>query len=261
MPLIRLIHWNQSEALERADRLRALGYRVNAEPISEKNTLRDIAEGEPDAVVIDLSRLFSHGRTVGIVMRQTTYTRHILLVFVEGDPAKLPKLRSTLPDAVYSTWGRIKPDLKRALAARPAAPVVPPASLPAYPHSPLPKKLGIKAGMTVALLGAPRGFEKAVSPMPERVRRLREGRRADLAIWFVKSRTVFERGLARAASLAGVFWIAYPKQAAKVKSDLSQPRILAAARAAGLTHSKTCAIDATWTGLRFSRKCSVEVAG
>ena len=67
---IRLIHWNDREAAERAERLRALGYAVNDAPPNGPTLLKELAQEPPAALVIDLSRLPSQGRDVGVSLRQ-----------------------------------------------------------------------------------------------------------------------------------------------------------------------------------------------
>lgn len=255
MPMVRLIHWNESEALERADRLRTLGYRVVA-AAGHPVTGRALMEDPPDAVVIDLSRLPSHGRAVGVVLRQTKSTRHLPLIFVDGEPEKVEPVKRLLPDAAYTTWARIKPELRRALASPPVTPHVPKAGHTEYPHSPLPKKLGIKEGMSIALVGAPANFGRTLGAVPKGARLIRSARPADLVVWFTKSRADFDRRLRSMARLAkaGGLWVAYPKQAAKMKTDLTQQHIRETAIAAGLVDWKICAINETWSGLRFARK-------
>lgn len=65
MPTVRLIHWNEDEGLERQKQLEALGYDVSFDFGDGPFVLRTLKAGSPDAVVVDLSRLPSHGREVG----------------------------------------------------------------------------------------------------------------------------------------------------------------------------------------------------
>src|SRR5438105_2697716 len=82
MPRIRLVHWNAAEAEERSARLRAAGYEVDCEPLDGEASVRAIRHDPPDAVVIDLSRLPSHGRAVALVLREQKATRQLPLLFV-----------------------------------------------------------------------------------------------------------------------------------------------------------------------------------
>ena len=95
MPHIRLIHWNAAEAAERAARLANDEVRVDYAPL-EPSGLRALRAEPPDAVVIDLSRLPSYGRDLGAALRQTKATREIPLLFVDGDPAKVARVRELL---------------------------------------------------------------------------------------------------------------------------------------------------------------------
>ena len=87
MPRIRLIHWHAAEAAERAARLARGGLEVEHAPL-DPSGLRALRADPPDAVVIDLSRLPSHGRDLGAALRQTKATRGVPLVFVGGDSVK-----------------------------------------------------------------------------------------------------------------------------------------------------------------------------
>lgn len=254
MALLRLIHWNEREALDRSDRLRAMGHRVQ-EAGAQSLTVRAFAEDPPDAVIIDLSRLPSHGRAIGVVLRQSPRTRHIPIVFVGGEAEKIAGVRRLLPDATFATWVRLASAIRGALARPPIVPHVPPTGPSSYPHSPLAKKLGIKPESTVAILGGPRGLERALGTLPESTRLVKRRVRADLVVWFVRSRREFDRDLRATTALAhGPLWIAYPKQSARMKTDLRQDHVRESGLAIGLIDSKVCAIDETWTGLRFSRK-------
>ena len=159
MPRIRLIHWNAAEAAERAARLADSGFAVEHAPLDPAG-LRALRADPPDAVVIDLSRLPSHGRDLGAALRQTKATRFIPLVFVGGDPVKVDRVRGLLPDAVFTNWEEICQALETALAHPPPEPVVPASSLAGYSGTPLPRKLGIKPGYVVALVGAPDDVER-----------------------------------------------------------------------------------------------------
>jgi CheY-like chemotaxis protein len=256
---VRLIHWKPEEAEAAVDRLRAAGYEVDAAPI-DAGFLHELRQKPPTAVVIDLSRLPAQGRDVGAAMRQSKSTRHIPIVFVGGEPEKVERSKKLLPDAVYTTWSRIRGSLKRAIISPPAKPVVTESALAGYSGTPLAKKLGIKADFTVVLVGAPEDFEKTMSgDLPEGVRFRRQARgRCDLIIWFCKSQTKLKTRVKALGQLAGAggLWIAWPKQTSGVRSDLTQTEVRAAGLAVGLVDYKIASIDATWSGLRFARRKS-----
>lgn len=254
---VRVIHWNAAEAAERADRIRAAGYDTDAAPFRGSVELRALRQRPPLAVVIDLSRLPMQGRDVGLAIRHAKATRHVPLVFVEGAPVKIERIRQQLPDATYATWRGIRRALARAIAHPPAVPVAPASALAGYSGTPLPKKLGIKAGAVVALVGAPRGFRATLGRLPDGVRLVgRSGARCDLTLWFLRSRADLERSISRIVTQAvhGPVWIAWPKQASGLATDLTQQPVREAGLAAGLVDYKVCAIDATWSGLLFTRR-------
>ncbi len=256
MKRVRLIHWNAAESAERAARLRAAGYEADHAPLGPV-TLRQIRENPPVAILIDLSRLPSHGRDVAITLRQTKGTRQVPLVFVDGEPEKVARVRRLLPDAVYTTWSSVRSALRQAIARPFVDPVVPESNLAGYSGTPLPKKLGIKENSLVVLVDAPPNFERVLGRLPTgaTVWRNSSGKR-DLTIWFVRSRKELEKGVRRmAATVAqGGLWIAWPKQTSGVVTDLTQAYVRAAGLGAGLVDYKICAIDATWSGLKFSRR-------
>lgn len=255
---VRLVHWNADEAAERAERLKAVGYQVDHEPLSA-DVLDAIRNEQPAAIVIDLSRLPSQGRDVGVMLRQRKATRGIPLVFVDGAAGKVERVKRTLPDAVFTTWDRIRGGLKRAITHPPREPVSPSSNLAGYSGTPLPKKLGIKANYAVALPGAPSGFEAQLGSLPEGVVLRRQLRgRCDLIIWFARSRSELTRRVKHMGRRAGSggLWIAWPKQASGVASDLTQAEVRREGLAAGLVDYKVAAIDETWSGLKFARRKS-----
>lgn len=112
-------------------------------------------ESPPDAFVIDLSRMPSHGREVAAFFRGQKATRHIPIVFVGGAPEKVEAIRKLLPDARYTTSGRLPSTLRAALANRPASPVVPAQMMARYTSRSAAQKLGIREGATAARWGTP----------------------------------------------------------------------------------------------------------
>lgn len=258
MHRIQLIHWKPTEAEARVSALEAAGYQVTYEPFQGPPTLRRLRVDPPDAVVIDLERMPSQGRDVAFLLRQSKVTRGLPLVFVGGDLEKVGKIGKTLPDAVYVPWSRIRSGLKRALARPPEDPIVPSSALAGYSGTPLPRKLGIKPDSVVALLGAPRGFEEALGPLPENVRFRRSARgSANLILLFVRSRVEMERrfpAAARCLAEGGGLWIAWPKKASGVATDLTQATVRSFGLRSDFVDYKICAIDETWSGLLFARR-------
>jgi hypothetical protein len=125
-----------------------------------------------------------------------------------------------------------------------------------YSGTPLPQKLGIRAGTIVVLVGAPPEFAtKTLGTLPEGAQiRRRSAKSADLTIWFVKRAADYRKRIRAVASSLGKggLWVAWPKKASGVASDLSENVVRDAALACGLVDYKVCAIDGTWSGLKFA---------
>ena len=126
-----------------------------------------------------------------------------------------------------------------------------------YSGTPLPKKLGIKADHVVALVNAPDGFMRTLGELPPNVQ-TRNGARGkrDLTIWFVQSLKELEQRVDRYADAVGSggLWIAWPKQSSGKKTDVTQAMVRKIGLAAGLVDYKICAIDETWSGLKFATR-------
>jgi hypothetical protein len=124
-----------------------------------------------------------------------------------------------------------------------------------YSGTPLPRKLGIKEGSVTALIGAPADFDVTLGGLPAGARLSRSGRgRRDLTIWFVRTAAELQRAMPRLveASRTGGVWIAWPKKASGVSTDVTEDVVRKHGLAAGLVDHKVCAIDMTWSGLRFA---------
>ena len=120
-----------------------------------------------------------------------------------------------------------------------------------YSGTPLVEKLGVEAGMKVALLDAPEGFNL---DWPDGVAMsARLGGSKDMVIAFVTARRALERrldALRRAIAPDGMVWVAWPKKASKVQTDMTEDVVREVALPAGLVDVKVCAIDETWSGLK-----------
>jgi CheY-like chemotaxis protein len=256
MSRVALIHWNAAEAEERAARLRKAGHRAEL-PDGQSGAIRALRENPPNAFVIDLSRIPSQGVAVATWLRQQKATRPVPIVFVDGDQDRVARTREMLPDAEYTTWNEIRDALERALSNPPENPVVP-GTMDAYSGTPLAKKLGIKASSVVLLLGAPMGFGRKLGTLPDGVKlSTRAQGKGNLILLFSTSYADLRRRFPIArramADRAGM-WIAWPKQASGVATDLREPHVRAVGLEAGLVDYKICAIDATWSGLLFTER-------
>jgi len=258
MTRIRLIHWKAEEATERIARLEAAGYDVEYSEL-DGDGYKALKNNPPAAFVIDLSRMFSHGKEIGTGLRGNKATRNVPLVFVEGEPEKVERLKQILPDATFTTWSKIRSALKSAIANPPANPVKPESNLAGYSGTPLPKKLGIKENMTVALVNAPKDFATTLGELPAGVQLKKKATgKEHLIIWFLRVRMELEDRIQEMRELTGNggIWFVWPKQASRkeggMKTDLTQNIVRETGLANGLVDYKVCAVDAIWSGLKFA---------
>lgn len=125
-----------------------------------------------------------------------------------------------------------------------------------YSGTPLPKKLGIKEGHRVAFLGAPGGFVPGLE-LPESVvveTRAVDPRAYDVLMAFAPDLATLGglvEGLKPNLTWAGGLWIAWPKRASPLSSDIMEADVRASGLSSGLVDNKICAVDDDWSGLRF----------
>lgn len=254
-----LIHWDAPEAEARVARLEALGYGATYQNRGGPALLRTIRESLPSAVIIDLSRLPSQGRDVGVALRINTVTRPIPIVFVDGLPEKVMIVRQTLPDAIYTTWTHLRDDLPAAIARPARQLVVPENGLAGYAGKSVSTKLGIKPNTIVAVLNAPPDFTDSLEPLPSGVTIRRQmGEESDLTLWFVRTRRELQDGIPLRAERLGTsrLWIVWPKKNSGQSGDLSQTSVRELGLAQGLVDYKITSIDPTWSGLLFTRRAA-----
>jgi CheY-like chemotaxis protein len=255
MAKLRLIHWNGPEGRERKLRLASLGHHAEFDDVDGPGLMRVLRASAPDAFLIDLSRLPSHGREVAMWLRITKSTRQVPIVFVDGDPAKVAKLKQLLPDATYTSWSRLATALPRAIARHAANPIVPPSSI--YSGKSAVEKLGIKPDMRVCLVNAPVGFANSLGPELAGVSfTARATSECDIFVVFVRSRRELTVQLSKllADIVRQTVWFTWPKKASGVKTDLDGNVVRESGLAAGWVDFKICSIDDTWSGLAFKRR-------
>ncbi len=129
------------------------------------------------------------------------------------------------------------------------------AAVAGYSGTPLPKKLGIRAGSRLALVAAPESFTPLLEPMPDGVRLMHAARgRHDVIVFFATRRNELTRRFAKLANALepdGGLWIAWPKRTARVATDLTESVVREIGLSGGLVDNKVCAVDDCWSGLRF----------
>jgi hypothetical protein len=125
-----------------------------------------------------------------------------------------------------------------------------------YSGTPLVRKLGIKPEARLGLIGAPDGFDATLGELPPgvRVRRRLSAQPFDVIVAFHSGRAELERrlpALAGALEPNGGLWIAWPKRASGVPTDVTESVVRDLGLAAGLVDNKVCAVDQVWSGLRL----------
>ena len=129
---------------------------------------------------------------------------------------------------------------------------------PGYSGKPLATKLGVREGHRAAVIGGPRGFRALLGPVADAV----EWKRLpvtdlDCVLLFAPGVARLEAGFERAAAAlnqSGMLWVAWPKKASGVRTDLTEGGVRSHGLACGLVDVKVCAITETWAGLKFVRR-------
>ncbi|HTZ90459.1 MAG TPA: hypothetical protein VMA71_08960 [Alloacidobacterium sp.] len=258
--LVRLVCWNEELAQQHAKEMVKLGYRVEASSLHGSSAfITHFRNLNPAVVAIDLDRLPSYGREIGIVLRNSKTTRHIPIVFAGGVGEKVARLRAELPDAVFTSWDKIAGALKRAIDSPLADPAQPTPHMQRWHDSALMRKLGISANMRVALIGgAEDGMEEIIGELPEGASlspRVVAG--TQLVLYVAHSLRELDAAVdhARAHLPEGAsFWIIHLKTTAKLHSDFNQNDVRELGLARGFVDYKVCSVDAQWSGLKFARR-------
>jgi hypothetical protein len=128
--------------------------------------------------------------------------------------------------------------------------------MPGYSGTPLPKKLGIKAGFRVRLANAPAEVRAELREALAECE-MKAGDLLDFAMVFTKSRLELTKEFSRMAKLlapAGMLWVSWPKKSSGVASDLDENLVRGIGLDAGLVDVKVCAVTEVWSGLKFVRR-------
>ncbi len=250
MSRLRLFHWKAEEAAPLIGTLKAAGHSVEYE--EKLASYRKARESPPDAFVIDLSRLPSHGREVAIFLRGSKATRHVPTVFVGGDPEKVEGVRRVLPDARYTSPGRLIATLRQ---VKPLAnPVRPSQMMDRYAGRTTAQKLGIGKDSRVAVIDPPSDYAKAIGQLPEGAWFEEEPAEAcKMALWFVRDPAGFQAALPEMRKVAAKsrLWILWRKG----KQDgLDGNVVRQGALDVGLVDYKVCSVNQTWSAMVFTVK-------
>lgn len=123
-----------------------------------------------------------------------------------------------------------------------------------YSGTPLPGKLGIGEGATVGIINAPAGFSTTLGELPGGVETHDRIESADIFLIFATEASVLEPLFHAAMAQIpadGSIWVAWPKRSSGVATDLTEDTMRGMFLPTGMVDNKVCAIDGTWSGLRF----------
>jgi hypothetical protein len=119
-------------------------------------------------------------------------------------------------------------------------------------------KLGIKDGWAIAILNAPKGYDRILGKLPREVtRKATVAGPLDFIQFFTADRQDLEGrfpALERALAPAGMLWISWPKKVSGVATDLTEDVVRRIGLANGLVDVKVAAVDEVWSGLKFVRR-------
>jgi len=125
---------------------------------------------------------------------------------------------------------------------------------PGYSGTPLAKKLGLKPGSKLRTINAPDEFITWLEPMPELAS---DDEPADVIVAFLTDKELLLPSVETATPLLtnrGGLWIAWPKKASKVPTNITEDTLREVILPLGLVDNKVCAISQIWSGLRFVRR-------
>jgi hypothetical protein len=261
---LRLICWNEVDAAARAIILRRAGYRVIADPPENPGGMvRYFRELAVHAVVIDLDRLPSHGRELGLSLRASKSTSHLRLIFAGGLPAKIELIRAAIPDATFIPWNNGVAAAIEHATAQPDQARLPSRELPkdTSPGS-LERKLDIKPPAHFVIVSVNRSdsawLDELLTSIPEGViRQRRIDAVTTLALFPVATRCDLMRAFEQARSALQPktsLWIVHPKQTSPLAADFNQDDVREAGLAHGFVDYKVCAVDKDWSALKFARR-------
>lgn len=246
---LRLIHWNAAEAARYLALLNKSGHRVEYNHEFSPQQMRDWRSSPPDAFVIDLSRLPSHGREIAIALRQMKDMRGIPLVFCEGEKEKIAKTKEWLPDALYCSLAGLPAALRKLKAL--GDPVVPKAMMDRYTGRTTAQKLGVKDGAQVCAIDPPRDLGAILG----RAALLETPARATVILLFATEPLAMQKQLSdlRVFAEKAKLWVCW-KKGKQAENGVTEKLVRDTGLALGLVDYKICSLSSVWSGLCFAAK-------
>lgn len=251
-PRAILLHWKASEIEDLARRLQGIDVLPYA-PVSGEGMKGFAPYPVPDALVVSLDRMPSHGHAVAWHYHSRKATRHVQIVFVGGAPDKAAKVREAMPFAIFCSWEAVAGCVRNTVANPGGVPLATPKPVPS--NRPMHAKLGLKPGMRIALIGAPAELHRLVPDLDFEIEIVEApDSRTEAAFWFVRSPAEVNDGMAWIAPRLGPklrLWVFYRKGKGVTWQGLSESAV-----PYGLAQFKILSLNAEWTGTGFgaSRK-------
>ena len=250
---VSLIYWKAAEAKPLIDLMERAGYSVHYAGDQKPIRMAQLRKIDPVAAVVDLSRMPSNGKYWAAELRASSL-KHLPVVFVGGDRARVGPVKEAIPDAQYTTIQDLTNVLKK---VRPVANPVQPSRMMASTR-PAAVKLGVRENTRVALFDAPRDYLSVIGALPEGATIEEESEEiAPVTLWFVRDPDAYLSGLLTMKKRAAKskLWVLYPKQQkGKASGGITQFVLRESAIKVGLVDYKICSVDGTWTGMAFAVK-------
>lgn len=248
---VYLFHWRSEEARQLIEPLRKAGITVYYQPETRPGA-RNILRNGVQVIVIDLSRLPSHGGAVAAWIRGTRSLRHLPILFVNGESEKVKGIVAKIPDAIHATTRNVATMVHKAAKLQPANPVIPPQMMQSERSTA--EKLGIKQQSRIALIDAPRNYARILGPLPQNVEFEEEAHNGcAITLWFIRDAHEYESALTRNRQLAlhSKLWMIWPKGR---RGGLNSNFIREKALQVGLVDYKICSLNEQWSGILFAVK-------
>jgi hypothetical protein len=211
----------------------------------------------PEAIVIELSRAPALGHDMALAILKGTSTKHVPLIFVDGTASMKSYIKKSVPDGIFTNWAKIRSALKQAVSRPAVFPTDSSFGGSGSKSTDLPKKLGIKKDIVVAMSGASRGFELTLGLLPDGVQMTRsiQGDN-DLLLWFTKTKVELEKRALLMVETAGKegLWVFFPKKSSGVTTEITQALVVKQLKAVGAKHVKNATIGTLWSAARFTCK-------
>lgn len=124
-----------------------------------------------------------------------------------------------------------------------------------YSGTPLVKKLGIKEGAVFTVLGALKNYRSLLGKLPKGARQsMALKSSAKFIHFFTRSRDELLQSMPKLKenlAKSGMLWVSWPKKSSGVETDLTDAWVRRIGLEIGLVDVKVCAVDETWSGLKF----------